>query len=303
MEKQTKNKKMLIYSILALTIGVATILPLSYFTLTINGTNQTQPFFTPHLQRVQAAPNVATIYSAPEFAYIDEIPNEGWVSISVCYDITPNGIDLTDVDAKIEVYNFHFYSEQDSILNMTTCVAIAGNVSNPNSPNGVSTAIIAWHGYAHYDNPIDWANHRNTFTFADGTVYDFTELLGYTESCTVGYSSAEYYIEYTGEPGIVDAHKSLGCNAILTESKGEKTAQALTALRSAQTIYVDITRIMQITYKHPSNANTSAGIIATPTSNEVLYHMQLPEPNRLGIFEYETDHNGYPNSRFGKVIL
>ncbi|MCL2475878.1 hypothetical protein [Candidatus Bathycorpusculum sp.] len=303
MEKQVKyRKRMLLYSILALTIGIAAIIPLSYITLTIDGTNQTQPFFTPYLQRVQAAPDVATLYNAPGLVYIDEPPNEGWISISICYDITPNGVDLTDVDAKIEVYNFHFYSEQGSILNMTQCVAIAGNVSNPSSPNGVSTAIIDYHGYEDYDNPIDWANHRNTFTFADGTVYDFTELLGYTESCTVAYSSAEYYTEYTGETGTVDAHRSLGCIAVLTESKGEKTAQALTDLRSAQTIYVDITRIMQITYKHPSSSNTSAGIKATPTSNEVLYHMQLPESTRLGIAEYETDHNGYPNPRFGKVM-
>ncbi|MDR0471825.1 MAG: hypothetical protein LBH79_08925 [Nitrososphaerota archaeon] len=286
MEKQTKNKKrVLLYSIFALTIGIATILPLSYITLTADSTNQTQPFFTPYFQFVNVSPNAVP--------YPGDPPNVATVSMKVCYHITPNGADLTDVDAKIEVYNLHFYSEQGSILNMTNCVAIAGNVSNSDSPNGVSTAIIDWHGYAHYDNPIDWANHRNTFTFADGTVYDFTKLLGYTESCTVNYETVEFY---TGGTGTVEAHCGIGCNAVLTESKGEKTAQALTDLRNAQTIYIDITRIMQITYKHPSSSNTSAGIIATPyTSNEVLYHIQLPEVNHLEGATYQTNHNGYPN--------
>jgi hypothetical protein len=85
--------------------------------------------------------------------------------------------------------------------------------------------------------------------------------------------------------------------AVLSLTKGERSAQALEDLRNAQTIYVDITRVMQITYKHPNSTNESSIITATPTTTikEVLYHIQLPAPDRLGRVIYKTDHDGYQN--------
>jgi len=288
MEKQTNNqKRMLLYSLLALTIGIVTILPLSYITIT-NATNQTQPFFTPYLAGANAIPNTATLYPEPYMTvniggiqYYHDIPDEGSVDVQVCYHITPNGANLKDVDAKIEVYNVHYYSDKGSILNITQLVAVYGNVPDPSTPNSVITAIIATSGYAHYDTPAGWANHKDTITFADGTVYDVTNLLGYTESRS--------FREVTTEYCATNDHCINAGGTVVSLSKGEKSAQALNDLRNAQTIYVEVTRIMQITYKHPSSTNPSSVISATPiTSNKVLCHIQLPKLDDLGIMWYNA---------------
>jgi hypothetical protein len=284
MEKQTKTnkKRMLLYSILAITIGAATILPLSYITLSAEGTDQLQPFFIPNIQRITIIPYIKTIYDEPYITSIypdgtvhySEIPDAGNAGVFMCYDITPNGANLKNVDAKIEVYNFHFYSDTGSIFNATQSVAIAGKVPDPNSPNGTIDAIV------------EWDSNKNTFTFADGTVYDFTKTLGYVEESGVGYGSVEWITAAKG-------HYNFASGPSLSESKGEKTAQALTALRSAQTIYVDVTRVLQVTYKHPSSPNTSSVIKTAPTSNEILHHIELSGLDDMGRIVYETDHEGY----------
>ena len=290
MEKQTKNpKRMLLFSIIALTIGIATILPLSYLTLT-SSADQTQPFFTPYLARAQAIPDTTTLYVEINGVkqYYDTLSSEeeGSVHVDVCYHITPIGADLKDVDAKIEVYNIHYYSDQGSILNITQIIGVSGNVPDPSSPNGVTTAIMSTGGYAHYDTPEGWANHKDTITFADGTVYDVTKLFSYTESRSFFDATVEYYTTK-------DHCTTMGM-AVLTLSKGEESAQALNELRNAQTIYVDVTRIMQITYKHPSSTNPLSVITATPiNSNKVLCHIQLPKLDNLGRAMIETGHDGY----------
>jgi hypothetical protein len=272
MEQQTKNpKRMLLYSILAITIGIATILPLSYLTLSAGAT--TQPFFTPYIAGATTIPDVTTIDPTAL--------NEVGIDVQVCYHITPNGADLKDVDAKIEIYNIHVYSEKSSIVNMTQLVAVYGNVPDSNSPNGITTAITSTSGYAHYDTPEGWANHKDTITFADGTVYDVTNLLGYTESRWFLDGDVEYYTSKD--------HLCTSVAAVLSLTKGEKTAQSLNDLRSAETIYVDVTRIMQITYKHPSSTNPLSVITATPiTSNKVLCHIQLPKLDDLGRMLYNA---------------
>jgi len=284
------EKKLFVLSIFAITIGIATILPLSYITLSVGDTNQTQPFFIPYLARAQAIPDTTTLYVEIDGIkqYYDTLSSEeeGSVSAGVCYHITPYGANLTDVDAKIEVYNIHYYSDQGSILNLTQIVGIAGNVPDPSSPDGVTPAFTAAVGYAHYDNPIDWANHKDTIIFADGTVYDVTNLFSYTESRSFSEASVEYYTN--------NDHCVTHGMAVLSISKGENSAQSLHDLRSAKTIYVEVTRVMQITYKHPNSTNPLSVITATPIANkEVLCHIQMPKLDDLGRTMYESGHDGY----------
>jgi hypothetical protein len=284
-----KEKKLIALSIFALAIGIATILPLSYLTLT-NAIDQPQPFFTPYLVRAQAIPDTTTLYveidGTKQYHSTMNSPDEGSINTQVCYHITPYGADLKDVDAKIEVYNIHYYSDKGSILNMTQVVGIAGNVPDPSAPNGATPAFTTTIGYAHYDNPIDWANHKDTIDFADGTVYDVTRLFSYTESRAVFNATVEYYTN--------NDHGTTMSMAILSISKGENSAQGLKDLRNAETIYIDITRVMQITYKHPSSANPLSVITTTPiTSNEVLCHIQLPKLDDKGRAMYESGHDEY----------
>lgn len=277
------EKKIIALSIFALTIGIATVLPLAYFQPVAEATAQnTQPFFTPNIFHIVAIPNSATLYDEPYMTIVypdgtiihEDIPDTGSVGAIMCYDITPYGANLGSVDAKIEVYNFHFYSDQGSILNMTHSVAIAGSVPDKSSPNDVTDAII------------DWDNDKNTYTFADGTVYDFTNIFGNVESSVVCYASAQWSTAAKG-------HHNMGGGPVLSYTEGEQTAQALTNLRNAQTLYVDITRIMQVTYKHPSSPISSSVITATPTTNEVLYRIEFPALDDMGRYMCEGGHEGY----------
>ncbi|MDR2720149.1 MAG: hypothetical protein LBC03_05050 [Nitrososphaerota archaeon] len=277
------DKKITAVSVFALVIGIAAVLPIAYFQpIPVVTAQNTQPFFNPNIFYIIAIPYTASLYDEPYvnciFAngtvYRMKIPDAGSIGATMCYDVTPEGANLADVDAKIEVYNFHIYSDQTSILNMTQSVAIAGNVSDLNDPSRIISAITESNG------------NTNTYTFADGTIYDLTEVLGYVEESVLGFSSAEWSTAAKG-------HHNLAGGPILSASNGEKSAQALTNLRNAQTIYVEITRVLQITYKHPSNPNSSSIITVIPTSNEILYYLQLSELDNLGRAIYETNHTGY----------
>jgi hypothetical protein len=276
------EKKIIAICVFALAIGIATVLPIAYIQPVTGTTTDNSPFFNPNIFHITAIPYIETLYDEPYVTSIypdgtvhySEIPNAGSTGVVMCYDITPNGANLKNVDAKIEVFNFHFYSDKGSILNITQSVAIAGKVPDPNSPNYTTDAIV------------EWDSDKNTFTFADGTIYDFTKTLGYVESSGVGYASVEWITAAKG-------HFNFGTGASLSEANGEKAAQALTDLRNAQTIYVDITRVLQVTYKHPSSPTTSSIITATPTNNEVLYHIELSALDDMGRAVYEGGHEGY----------
>jgi hypothetical protein len=276
------EKKVIVLSILALTIGIATILPLAYVPLK-GAAAQNSPFFDSYLERITVIPDIKTLYSPEEYgtsimdetSYLFAIGDSSTINIHMCYDITPNGANLKEVDAKIEVYQFHFYSDQTSIFNATSSVGITGNVSDPSKPNGVTTSIISWDG------------PENTYTFADGSIYNITEVLGYVEGSTTSYSTPEWISAAKG-------HCNGGVGVQLRAVNGEKTVQAMTNLRNAQTIYVDITRVLQITYKHSSSSHTASVITTTHTSKEVLYHIEIPvELDEWGRAVYEIDHEGY----------
>ncbi|MCL2358948.1 hypothetical protein [Candidatus Bathycorpusculum sp.] len=277
------EKKIAAISIFALVIGIATVLPIAYFQPISGVTVQsTQPYFNPNIFNIIAIPYIGSLYDEPYTTCVDvdgtvyrmEIPDGGSIGTLMCYDITPEGANLEDVDAKIEVYKFHFYSDQTSILNMTHSVAIAGKVSDPNDPARIIDAIT------------ESNSNQNTYTFADGTIYDLTEALGYVEENTLGFYSAEWSTAAKG-------HHNFGGGPYLSATGDEKSAQALANLRDAKTIYVEITRVLQITYKHPSSPLESSVITVTPTSNDILYYIALSELDSLGRAVYETNHVGY----------
>jgi len=250
------EKKLIALSILALIIGMATILPLVY--LTPRTTTVQTPFFNPTIRRISVSvgPFSQSFDSAALNVHMD-------------YVMTSDTTNFKEVDAKIEVYNFHFYTDHDSVANITHSVAITGNVSDSNSPSGVINAIV------------DCAKDRDTYTFADGTVYDLTKTLGTVEGSIVTCFDSED-LKFSYRP---DGHLILGGGASIFDFDGEKSVQKLAILKSTQTLYVDVTRVMSVTYKHSSNILSQSTITAL-MSSEILYHIELPKVD--GGFRYTS---------------
>ena len=258
----------------------------------MSATAQEDPFFEPNLNLIVAIPDIKTLNDGNPYGtavYPDgstqqyKIANTARINLIMCYDITANGFNLKDADAKIEVYNFHIYSDQKSLANVTQSVAITGNVSDPSVPNGVTTAIRE-------------ASGKNAYTFADGTIYDLTRVIGPVSATSVGFTDLHWISAAKG-------HYNFGggidfCESTTTYDESAhvlKDTQALNDLRSAQTIYIDITRVLQATYKQSNNQLFASTIMTTQTSNEVLQHivLDMTELDNMGRVLYEGEHEGY----------
>jgi hypothetical protein len=84
--------------------------------------------------------------------------------------------------------------------------------------------------------------------------------------------------------------------SLLSASKGEKSTQALYNVRNAQKIYVDVTMVLSVTYKHPSNSDASAAIITTTcVPSEVLFQAELSKRDN-GSFRYATEKINTPDN-------
>jgi len=253
------EKKQIALCIFALTIGIATLLPLSYFTPRIGATAQTLQVFNPDLYSIVVLPDSTTLLS--------EYGVEAVIDINAAYAV--NNTNFKDVDAKIEVYNYHIYSDQGSIANITHSIAITTDVSDPRSPSGYTSAIA------------DRSREKNSYTFADGTILDLTEAIGYVEGSIMGGI-------LMGPPDTWDTLVSTHSATFISASNGEKSVQAIDALRSAQTIYVDVTVVLSVTYKHPNNSEGSSIIATTSANRNVLFHVELTKMDD-GSFRYGSN--------------
>ncbi|MDR2720164.1 MAG: hypothetical protein LBC03_05125 [Nitrososphaerota archaeon] len=263
------DRKTIALCMFALVIGIGAILPIAYFTpgLGIN-TIQAKPVFDPNVCSVAVFPDSTAILSGYGDAAV--------VDIDAAYAVH-SIVHFKDVDAKIEVYNYHIYSDQASIANITHTIAITKNVPDSNSPNGFTSAIM------------DRSREKSTYTFADGTILDITEVIGYVESSRL---SGIIY-----DQGPTDDLVSMHDIILLSASNGEKSAQALYNMREAQKIYVDVTMVLYVTYKHPNNYSLSSIITTTFANDDVLFHVELTkmddESFRYDTKETDTPHNTY----------
>jgi hypothetical protein len=164
---------------------------------------------------------------------------------------------LEYADGKVEFYVFHLYSEQGSIANITSSIMVF------KSPRWVP-------GSTEKDPPINGSG-GNIVSFKDGTIFDANKIIG-DNFCAGGGGFNSY--SYPNRTHIV-----IGAGP-LTFGLEEKHVQMLAALRSAQTLYIDVTRVLCITCQENEE------LIVTPTlfSNEVLCHVELTKAGDR--FEY-----------------
>jgi hypothetical protein len=239
------KKKTTVLCLFALTIGLSITLPITYFANTEkNGTIQATPCFDVDILYANAFPN----------PYDKDIIN---VNVVANFTIPPELADLKGADAKIEVYKFHVYSDQGSIANLTYTFELAKDIPDPNAPNGVNQAIRSW-GTDHW-------------VFADGTIYDFTDVIGPTDGRTSnGFGNTE------GIPNIHDKYLTGYVAGAVSAENDERSAQAVINLGNAQVIYFDVTRALIVTYKLQANPTSSvASVITTLGNNEILGHIKL----------------------------
>ncbi|MCL2643319.1 MAG: hypothetical protein FWD52_07410 [Candidatus Bathyarchaeota archaeon] len=100
------EKKTIALCIFALAIGIATIVPLTYIAPKMSATAQNNPWFNIDILYANTLPNT---YNKDSIT----------INAAVNFTITPDAINLKGADAKIEVFNFHIYSDQTSIINLT----------------------------------------------------------------------------------------------------------------------------------------------------------------------------------------
>ncbi len=223
MKNQMIEKKLILCGILAIAIGIATIVPLEYMMAA-----QTQA----NAQTVAPWFNANTIY-----AYCNPNDNGGNYTMSfygsmiqVVANFTVTPLALKNADAQIEYYQFAVSSDQGPIVNL---------------------------GYYIFDckqpDDVTYLSGNGTIGFANGLIYNGPACNGgtginynvFNTSYTVGYVS-DYIFAYNAN----------------------NMPKAVTELRNAQTLYINVSRICTVTV----NGNVT---VTTPASHQVLQHIVL----------------------------
>jgi hypothetical protein len=219
-EKPMIEKKLVLCGILAIAIGVATILPLEYFmSATAKAAAPDKPWFTIDVPYAYCNPNFSGGNSTTSLygASIQAVAN---------FSLTPDA--LKNADARIEYYQFRVYSDQGQIVNMTYYIVY----SKPYVVNGISGA-----GAIHFEGGLIYDGSPSNGGQCLYDAYDRNFTIGFVSDHIVGTSASNL-------------------------------PQAVTDLRNAQTLYIDVSRQCSVTF----NGNVT---VITPSSNEVLQHIEL----------------------------
>ena len=239
------EKKTFVLCIIALTIGIATTLPIAYFINIQSGVPaQTEPWLDADI--VYA--NILKNHQGSSLTAVNIVAN---------FTLTSELVNLGDVDAKIEVYKFHVYSDQGPIANLVYTFVVAKDIPDPKAPNGVTSVI-------HNRDADIWV-------FADNTIYNLTDVIGPIDGGgwqRLGHHGDTRLIEqgWTVEP----------VYGFLSAEKSERQAEALHNLQNAQTIYINATRVMTITYRFQANSDSSlTSTTNTLAHNETTDHIVL----------------------------
>jgi len=243
------EKKLIAFSILAIAIGVATIIPLQYL---MNG--QTEAIAQPITPWFNVSIPYAYI-NLYESGGNDTMTWDGAMFQAIAnFTLTSDAINLKSADAQIEFYQFRLYSDNEaSIVNITYSVAVCREELNvPGIPGGVYLAITG--------------SGSNKFTFADGTTYDGTAVVG--DSICGG---SKVICNIPGQP--VEDYTVAVVGSYIADYKGNNVVQTLPELRNAQTLYIDVSKICSVSYQ--GNSSSTAATTTTLASDEILCHIAL----------------------------
>jgi len=273
-KNQIVEKKVILCAVLAIAIGIATIIPMEYL-MSAQAQEATQ---TGQAQAKAQAQATAQATYDPWFQinvpyiYVNLDQSGGnttatWDGVLIQgvanFTFAPEALALNNTDARIEFYQFQVSSENGPILNMTYSIAVSKTEYNvPGIPGGMYSAITG--------------SGDNTFDFADGTIYK-APITGDCMGGTVLDDSPETPIaNYT-------------CTVLsdyIASDNGNNALQTIAELRSAQTLYIDVTRTISVAFE----GNATTATTTTMSSNQILQHIELTKINSG--FVYGTDVQG-----------
>jgi hypothetical protein len=215
------EKRLIAFCVLAVAIGIATIIPLEYL-------------MSPQVAKAEVVPwfNV----NVP-FAYCNPYKNGGnntmtfdgaMIQAVANFTLTPDA--LKTADAQIEYYQFAVSSDQGPIVNMGYYIV--------ESRHAGDITLLAGDG---------------TIGFANGFTYK-------GPACNGGQGMNAEVWNSSFTLGFVSDY--------IFSTNGNDAPQAVTALRNAQTLYIDVSKVCTVTV----NGNVT---VTTPASNDILQHIEL----------------------------
>jgi hypothetical protein len=233
------EKKLVLCAILAVTIGIATILPLEYV-MSANAQENAQQANTelPKVEPLFSGVNITYAYCNPNKISTNGTMTLYGAMIQAVANFTVNADALENADAQIEYYKFAVSSDQGPITNMGYYIIVEYD-------QNIITGI---------------GGPEGTVTFANGLTFN-----GPNEGQDMNYGCGGQGINYDAW----NNNSTIGfVSTYIFETDSNNLPQAITELRNAQTLYIDVSKICTVTV----NGNVT---VTTPSSNEVLQHIEL----------------------------
>jgi len=233
------EKKLILCAILAITIGIATIVPLQYM-MAAQAQENAQQANTglPKVEPLFNGVNITYAYCNPNKISANDTMTLYGAEIEAVVNFTLNYGALKNADAQIEYYKFAVSSDQGPIINMGYYIVLESNTD----------AVIGIGG------PNGTINFANGLTF-NGPIFDQNIDYG----CG-GQGLNCYAYNWTYTMGYV--------SKLIFGTDPNNLPQVATEIRNAQTLYIDVSKVCTVTVK----GNVT---VTTPASNEVLQHIVL----------------------------
>lgn len=259
------EKKLILCSILAIAIGIATIVPVEYFTSTntqVNAQTLDQPWFNVNIPYGYWTAN-ATNDQNGKITY-----GEGYY---IALNITTNPEAITLSNGRIEYYQIQVYSDLGQIANFT--FFISANCTGTTNPYETFT-----YSFQNYLNTSATDNQFVFFSNFNGTLPTTAQGISQIDGIDNSYTltAKDQAISGFGD-SFSNGLAIQGIN--MTGTYMEQQLQQISNIQNAHTVYVDISRIGYITM----DANSTT---ATPANTSIIQHVELTPYN--GGFLYNT---------------
>lgn len=238
------EKKLVACSILAIAIGIATIMPLQYLmnTETAAALPKVEPWFDVNIEYAECNPYMVGNGTATwDGATIQAVAN---------FTLTTNAME-SDVDTQVEYYKFAVSSEQGPICDMGYYIAESKtNMTEINAGIYKGTTLRL----------------NDTITFKNGLSYNPPEIGDGQPISWMGQA-----IGWTGDNPINNTYGVAGMH--ISAYNGEDSVypvspQVVAQLRDAQTLSIDVSKVCTVTVK----GNVVVTTQADPT---ILQHIEI----------------------------
>jgi hypothetical protein len=252
------EKKPILCGILAIALGIATIIPLEYM-MAAQAQENTPPstIEVPQVEPLFSGVNITYAYCNPNSNIQNDTVTLYGSSIEAVVNFTVSSDALKNADAQVEYYEFAVSSDQGPIINMGYYILLESDsyfVVGMGGPNG-------------------------TIDFANGLTFDG---LGFGKNIDYGCGGAG--LNY----GAYDWNYTMGyVSKLIFGSESKNLPQAAIELRNAQTVFIDVSKLGTVTVK----GNVT---VTTPSSDQILQHIELTKTDEGFIYGNYPEETPFP---------